>query len=195
MKTGRVSALLIFCVLALSACAHVVSPGLREEARNSPAFPSVLGNPSAYVGATVIWGGVIVDTRNRKDGGTTLTILETPLDDGEMPAAREYSRGRFLAVTPLYLDPAIYRRGIRITVAGKVVGNETRPVGEMEYRYPILKILESHIWKKTIVMYGGPYYSRPYGYPYGWWGSGPAWDEDWVDVPARPEPPGERHER
>ncbi len=156
---------------------------VRAEARPDATFPMVQETPQAYVGSVVIWGGEILGTRNRSDGSTTLTVLEMPLEAGEQPVEREMSRGRFLAVTSRYLDPAVYRRGTRITVAGRIAGEESRPVGGMRYRYPVVDILGIHIWKKGVVYYGPPYYGGPYWHP-GWRGPGPRWDEYWYSVPG-----------
>jgi outer membrane lipoprotein len=204
MKGRGVRLCMAACLIALTGCAHAVSPELRAEATPGLTFPMVLENPSAYMGATVIWGGLVVGVRNRVDN-TTLTVLETPLDEGERPEDREYSRGRFLATTRHYLDPAIYRVGTRVTVAGKVAGEEARSIGEKPYLYPVVAIEEIHLWKRRIVVYGGPYDWGPY--PYGWWGpypySGwgpyPWWDTYWYATPGRfgegPDFRGEGRER
>jgi len=164
----------------------------------------VLENPTAHTGATVVWGGLVIGVRNRADG-TILTILETPLEEGDRPEDREYSRGRFLATSRHYLDPAIYRDGTRVTIAGKVVGDQARSVGEKPYVYPVVAIEEIHIWKRAVVGYGGPYDWGPYPYgwwgpyPYGWRGPYPWWDTYWYPAPGRfgesPELRGERRER
>lgn len=161
---GRIGLACLFAT-ALWGCAHTVtSPELRREARRDLDFPVVLRDPMAHTGALVIWGGVIVETRVRRDG-TDVVVLETPFRNGEEPGDRIQSRGRFIATTSGYLDPAVYRQGLGVTVAGEIAGKEVRPLGESEYAYPLLRIREIHLWQSP-PMYGytdDPYYR---GYPY-----------------------------
>lgn len=82
---------------------------MRETVKKDLTFPTVLQDPTAFVGEIVIWGGVIIETLNRQNG-TLIKVLETPLSY-EIPEDREQSRGRFIAKTPKYLDPEIYRKG------------------------------------------------------------------------------------
>jgi outer membrane lipoprotein len=137
---------------------------VREKARKDVSFPVVLQNPDAYVGTTVIWGGIIIDTENHSQGAI-LTVLETPLNYEEMPKDGDFSRGRFLARVPKYLDPEIYHNGRKITLAGEVAGKDVQPVGSIDYRYPIVQVKELHLWR-TVVRYSPPYY--PYWGYYGW---------------------------
>ena len=163
--------LVSLCVFAASGCAYPISQQLRNEATKDLTFSMALHNPTAYVGAIVIWGGEIVRTTNLKSS-TEILILQTPLDSQGMPEAAEYSRGRFIAKTPEFLDPYMYRTGKKITVAGEVIGKETRPLGKTEYTYPVVMIKEVHLWESA--QYGhydiapywgwcGPYYGPYYG--------------------------------
>ena len=56
------------------------------------------------------------------------------------------SEGRFIIQTPGFLDPAIYSPGRKLTVAGTVAGKEVRPLGEIEYTYPIIEKRELYLW-------------------------------------------------
>jgi outer membrane lipoprotein len=161
----------VLCLL-LSACAYPISKQFREEARKDLTFSTVLQNPTTYRGSVVIWGGVIINTLNRPEG-TEITVLQTPLDSGGEPADEKFSHGRFIAKSPQFLDPEIYKNGRKITVAGEITGQETRPLGAMQYRYPVLVIKELHLWEKETVTYVYPRYywgfwnwSYPYTWPY-----------------------------
>lgn len=168
----KTPAVLLTAALALSGCAHVVSREARREAREDLTFPKVLRDPAAGVGATVIWGGMIIETRNLPDG-TEFVVLETPLAYGEVPGGPEDSRGRFIARTSRYLDPAVFAEGRMITVAGEVAGKETRPLDEMLYTYPVIRLREIHLWRAPAYgPHGYPsyYWGRPYvGWPHLWW--------------------------
>jgi outer membrane lipoprotein len=165
-------ALLLFI---LSGCSYPISRQYRAEARPDLTFPMVLKNPDAYIGSIVIWGGRIIGTHNRP-GETEITVLETPLGYEEKPEAAEFSRGRFIVKTATFLDPAIYRRARRITVAGEIVGKETKPLGEITYTYPVLKAREIHLWRREVVYVYPPDYWWGWGGWYGpwpgdyWWG-------------------------
>jgi outer membrane lipoprotein len=165
-------ALLLFI---LSGCSYPISQQYRAEARPDLTFSMVLKNPDAYIGSIVIWGGRIIGTHNRP-GETEITVLETPLGYEEKPEAAEFSRGRFIVKTATFLDPAIYRRARRITVAGEIVGKETKPLGEITYTYPVLKAREIHLWRREVVYVYPPDYWWGWGGWYGpwpgdyWWG-------------------------
>jgi outer membrane lipoprotein len=169
----------VFLVGAFS-CAYPISSELRSEVSEGITFPMVLQNPTAYVGKIVLWGGQIIETVNFK-GGSDIILLDTPLDYQERPEAAQYSRGRFIARSPEFLDPAIYKKGRTITLAGEIVGKETKPLGKIEYDYPVVQIKQLHLWKQP---YYGPYYYYYWGWPYyGYWGYAPYyrpydWDFD-----------------
>jgi outer membrane lipoprotein len=162
-------------LLVISSCAYAISQEWREKTRPGLTFSTVFENPDAYIGSIVIWGGIIVDVYNRP-GGTDITVLETPLSYWEKPEAAEYSRGRFIVKALIFMDPAIYRPGRRITVAGEVVGKETKALGGMKYTYPLLKAKEIHLWSKEAVYPYPPdyYYWRWYGS--NWWPYDDYWD-------------------
>jgi outer membrane lipoprotein len=184
MAPSRGSKFFLFGLLSLllSGCAYPISKELRQEAKESPAFAMILQNPTAYTGSVVIWGGRIIQTLNTKEG-TKILVLEIPLDYEERPEAKRYSRGRFIAKAPKYLDPEVYKPGRKITVAGEVIGKEVKPLGNTEYTYPVVRIKEIHLWRRDgVYVYPYPYY----GYGPGWWGPWPYYgywpdDDDWDD--------------
>ena len=142
----------------------------QQAAAEDVTFSMVLANPDAFVGDVVLWGGIIIETKNFKNG-TNIIVLETPLYGSERPRARGFSRGRFIAQSSKFLDPVIYRPGKKITVAGVVKGKEAQPLGETKYTYPVVSVKQMVLWQ--------PY--RRYAYPYYWRGSywGPYWGPYW----------------
>jgi outer membrane lipoprotein len=152
-------------VLLLSSCAYPISREWRGEAQPGLTFSTVFNNPDAYIGSIVIWGGVITETYNRPEE-TDITVLETPLGYREKPEAEEYSRGRFIVRSQTFMDPAIYRPGRKITVAGEVIGKKKKALGGIEYTYPLLKAKEIHLWRHEY---------PPEYYYWGWYGPGPYW--------------------
>jgi outer membrane lipoprotein len=172
MKNWFQSLLLLFLTVLLSGCAHVISKDLRSKADPSLTFREVFQNPNAYQGKTVLWGGETIKTTNQKDGTTLIEIFQLPLSRRGEPNGTYPSEGRFLILAERYLDPYLFRRGRKITVAGEILGEEIKPLGEMDYGYPLLSSKQLYLWPE--------YYYRPYpyyyydpwwGYPY-WWGFG-----------------------
>jgi len=167
-------------LLALSGCSYPISRELRREAKGGPTFQMVLANPDAYKGRVVIWGGRVIETTNLP-AGSELLVLETPLDSGLEPLASRYSQGRFIAKANCFLDPAIYRKGREVTVAGEVVGKESRPLGKTTYPYPAIAVKQIYLWPKARPYYyyypdyDWYWYGGPYWGPGPWWGPGPYW--------------------
>jgi len=180
---GRGSRLFwIFSVLLiLTGCAPVISKNLKEQADPSLAFGDVIRNPEAFKGRTVVWGGEIIETTNEENGDTVLEVFQRPLSWREEPQETVASEGRFLVRVEKYLDPYVYRKGRKITVGGEILGEEVRPIGKMDYRYPLVLSKEIYLW--TYYYYPYSYYPYPYDYgpsgyyypwyPWGWgWGFG-----------------------
>jgi outer membrane lipoprotein len=173
-----------FFVAVVSGCSYPIAQQYREEARKSPTFAEVFKDPAAYTGSIVLWGGTIIETVTVSDG-SEMFVLQTPLDYMEKPEAARYSEGRFIAKSSSFLDPEIYKNGRKITLAGEIMGRETRPLGKSQYTYPMVAIKELHLWKKRrYYAYPYPYYDWYYGPGWGWgwgwdwYGPGPYWD-DW----------------
>jgi len=175
MKNWSQSFLLLFLTVLLSGCAHVISKDLREAANPVLTFGDVLKNPNAFKGKSVVWGGEIIETTNKRDGTTLMEVFQRSLNWREEPTGP--SEGRFLVRVDSYLDPYVYRKGRKITTAGEILGEEVRPLGEMDYRYPLVLSRQLHLWE----YYDGypyPYYPYPgwyydpwyprWGYPFGW---------------------------
>ena len=171
--------LFLLVLSTLSACAPAMSQKVRQEADQSLSFPVLANDPDAYKGKIVILGGVIAQT-TAKPGQTELEIVQKPLDSSNMPETTDKSDGRFLVITDSFLDPLIYKKDRKITVAGEVVGSEVRKLNELDYRYPVIKSQEVKLWPETksrvpvflgIGVGGGYGWGGPYGY--GGWGAGP----------------------
>ncbi|MDA8169919.1 MAG: Slp family lipoprotein [Nitrospiraceae bacterium] len=169
-KAGWMKILLLAAVLAASGCAHAISAKWRQEAPGNVTFPMVLEDPDAYKGTVVVWGGLIIETKNMKQG-TDIIVLETPLGSGERPESGYRSGGRFIARTNSYLDPAIYKANRKIAVAAIVAGKETLPLGQTQYTYPVVEIKQIHLFRKRAYL---AYPPPPY-WGWGWGWGGPYW--------------------
>ncbi len=135
---------LLLPLLFLSSCAHVVSPGLREQADKEITAQALFSNPDAYRGKLVILGGTIARATNTEKG-TYIEVVQKPLDYRGMPKDTDATYGRFLILYNGYLDAAIYSRGREVTVAGEVLGKTVRPLDEIQYTYPLIKSRELYL--------------------------------------------------
>jgi len=167
--------LLMVLLPAAFGCASVISPHVRSEAVPELTLREVLVSPERHEGKVVIWSGTLLEARNTPEG-TLLKVLQKPADYQGRPRFTDESEGRFLALERRYLDPAIYAQGRAVTVAGKIVGRQVQPQGDIEYTYPLLEVKELHLWPErrpdvyyVHPYYGYPYFHSPWGWRYGWW--------------------------
>ncbi|MBI4684103.1 MAG: Slp family lipoprotein [Nitrospirae bacterium] len=168
--------LLIAVSFLISACTHVISRPMRDQAHTDIQFSAIKGDPEKYKGEIFILGGVIVETRLNEEG-SVIEAMHSPIDSYGRIIDPDVSSGRYIAITKDYLDPLIYKKGREITLAGELIGSRKKDIGEVKYRYPLFEIKEIYIWKETKDFYFYPPYP-PYRhrYPYGWyapWWYGP----------------------
>jgi outer membrane lipoprotein len=172
MKTRKtislVGALLVVFVF-IGCTSYVISKQYREEAVKDATVPMVQKDPQRFMGKIVIWGGRIIDLINDSTG-SQLIILESKLDNDEYPLPSRFSQGRFIAKTSKFLDPAIFIKGHRVTLAGEVVGTRTEKLGNGSYTYPEIKIEELRYWVPTPYYMYYPHFSRR------WWDPWPYYD-------------------
>jgi len=136
----------IWFLLALSSCSLPISSELRREANRDLSFMGVADNPSAYVGNTVIWGGIIQQVRGTSDG-TEIQIAQSPLNRDESPDL-ESTGGEFIAITGEILNLNTLKKGERITIGGEIVGERTEDTKTVKFKYPIINIKELYLWDK-----------------------------------------------
>lgn len=157
----RIAVIMSLAVLAAS-CAHVISQDIRQTAVQGVPFGEVRDNIGKYRDMVFIWGGFIVKTE-ATDRKTVVEVVQNPLDSFGRVVDTDVSQGRFLAEYPGRLDPMIFKNERLVTVAGRLVGSRKQAIDGREYLYPVLEVIEIHLWKE-----GKPYYYPPYyrGYPY-----------------------------
>jgi outer membrane lipoprotein len=156
----------------------VISNEVRRESESDVPFKTLLHNSAEYIGKSVILGGYILSTTNLSEE-THLTVLQAPLVFRDEPKSKDYSEGRFIVVHKHFLDPEIYSKHRKITVAGKIVEYNKQKVDD--YPNPYLKIesREIYLWPESEQEYISPYYDYGYYpfpyplhryryYPHGW---------------------------
>lgn len=125
-----------------------MAPDLRAEVDASLSTKELFRHPELHRGKTVIVGGVIIGTEATKRG-TSLEVLEKPLDARGRPIDTDFSHGRFILEHRGRLDPEIFKPGREITAVAEVLGFELRPLGEMKYPYLMLRSKAVYIHKAT----------------------------------------------
>jgi len=105
----------------------------------------VVGEDERWLGARVLWGGMIIASVNLRDK-TQIEILAYPLDSSQRPDTDSNPLGRFLVQQPGYLETSDYTQGRLLTVTGTVQGITTGKVGDSEYTYPVVRLAEHYLW-------------------------------------------------
>lgn len=154
----------LVALLLLTGCVSAFPEAATRSANRALTVGVLRSDPEAHRDARVILGGEILETRPRR-GETEVEVLSRRLRGGDRPEISDRSEGRFLVLTSEFLDPAVYAKGRRITVLGTVVGGEERPIGEVPYRYPVIRAERIRLWPPEIV---GPPRFHP-AYPWGYY--------------------------
>ena len=168
-------AIVVLFLFIISGCAPIISRELKKNVSNELTFKEIIKDPDAHKGEIVLTSGVILGSRNTKEG-TLIEILQKQADMAGRAKDVDESDGRFLAINDGYLDTAIYAREREALVAGEVKGKRTLPLDEIEYTYPFISIKEIHLFKLQKEerfhaypyphWYYPPWYYYPYWYPW-----------------------------
>ncbi|HUA66778.1 MAG TPA: Slp family lipoprotein [Alphaproteobacteria bacterium] len=163
-----IGTVMLFAMLA-GCASYPFDKNLRDQAKPY-SINQVQANPKTTRGATVIWGGRIIRTINGTNGGE-IYVLQLPLNRNERPAGDNTAAGgRFIAISPEFLDPAAYPPGKLITVAGQLDGVRDQFLDNILYAYPVVLIRQSHQWASRQT---DDYFYTVY--PGWYWGSNPLW--------------------
>jgi len=134
------SLLIVGAALLLQGCSYAISSDVARTADRSITFDKFQAEPSSHKGKTVIFGGLIVQSRNVKTG-MLIEIDQKELDYWGKPRRTVRSGGRFIVFQPRHLDVLVYAPGREITVAGEVAGTE-------EATYPLINAREIKLWPR-----------------------------------------------
>ncbi len=126
----------------------------------------VAAAPAMHSGTPVVWGGVIVATRNLPDY-TEMEILSYPLGSAQRPDTRRGEQGRFLVRTPRYLEGVDYAPGRSVTVSGKVARAVAGKVGEAPYTFPVIQTDDIYLWPREGNAPGSPQFQFGIGVIFG----------------------------
>lgn len=138
--------MLTLATLCTAGCATVVSRQSLSLADRGISFAELRKDPDRYVGKYLLLGGGIATVRNTGAGGE-LEVVQFATDESGEITSTAASGGRFIATSADFLDPAVYRTGLLVTMVGKVQGKKAMWLEGVEYTYPVLAIREVHLWQ------------------------------------------------
>jgi outer membrane lipoprotein len=175
----------ILAIPLLSACATAPKP-LQGQ------FTVVSASDVATSGRTgdnIRWGGLVIEVEPEAER-TCIQILSRELSDTARPRDRDVSEGRFVACRDGFYDPEIFTRGREVTVAGRVAGLTTRPVGEYAYPMPEVAADVIYLWPErreidAVYLPYSPWFGWPY---YGRWNYGIHYHRSYPGHRAAPPP-------
>jgi len=137
---------LSFTLLSLFLCACISTPKLNIEGVDRTLTPiKVQEDFHLYQSNKVIWGGIIVNSKNLKEG-TLLEVLAYPLSFNEEPDTNRKPLERFRVEHPEYLETMNYSSGRLITVIGPLIELQKDFIGETKYTYPVIAAEQLHLW-------------------------------------------------
>ncbi len=169
MKRGFLF-LAAIAVLLLASCASpVIKKDFLERGLRDVPMSRIAEDPGKYKGQMFVLGGVIANT-TVTDKGTFIEALFMPVDKKGY-FKHEAGTGRFIAFWPRksgILDPLLYKRYTRVTVAGTLAGTMSGKIGAAAYVFPVIDVSQIFLWSSPRYYYPPAYYYYPY-YPYDYW--------------------------
>ena len=160
MGALRVAWILIVIVtmLFIVSCS-VISTRVRNDSVTPDHFKTLVSEADRYIGETVILGGYILETKNSADE-STLTVLQSPLGFGQEPKSKDHTQGRFIVLHKGFLEPEVYSKDRKITVAGTVLGTVAEKIDGFLHPHVKIRSIEIYLWSKEAYPYHSPYYDR-----------------------------------
>lgn len=166
MKRVLLATTIAFLLFA-SCAAPVIKKDFLERGLRDVPMKQIADHPGNYKGQMFVLGGVIANT-TVTDKGTLIEALFMPVDKKGY-FKHEAGSGRFMAFWPRkngILDPLLYRRYNRITVAGTLAGTMRGKIGSASYVFPVIDVSQIFLWSNVRYYYPAYYY---YPYPYDYW--------------------------
>jgi outer membrane lipoprotein len=144
------------CVLS-SACSHI-PPSIEKAPPGDISYTQAIQYIDYYKNFTVRWGGIIIGVENYQYQ-SFIQVLLYPLNSDGRPNFNQGNAGRFMASSPKFLDPAIYKINAEVTVSGTLDGMFERTVDKKTLILPVVLSETIYLW---------PEYNNPDSYPRYW---------------------------
>lgn len=142
------TAFFLIATIPINGCARPFSEEALVKVNRSISFSDLKHDPEKYKGIWLLLAGVIVGSKNTKEG-TFIEILQKPMDRDGRPLETDATEGRFVVQSDRFLDGAVYHRGRGLSVIAEVMGRKEMPLDEILYSYPLLMIKEVHLWEPS----------------------------------------------
>lgn len=167
----RLFILIVLSTCLAAGCAPVLSQRTMEQGSLIVPLADMIQRPDLYRGKLFVFGGTVATSRATV-AGSVLELAFSPVNSyGSLYDT--ISGMRVLVFMPKehgLLDPAVFVKSRKVTVAGVFDGVQAGKIEEMDYTYPFFRVHELYLWPREI---DRPYdYYYPY-YPSYWWG--PSW--------------------
>lgn len=140
----------IFFIMLLMGCATGISRQSRDKVTYAGTFSELQKTPDVYKDEIIMLGGKILET-NVSSTLSELTVLQLALDNNGRPVNLDQSYGRFIVESKQFVDPAIYQKGMLLTLVGKLKGSKIQAIGGFDYVYPLLVPIEIKLWPMEIL--------------------------------------------
>ena len=153
VRASFCSITIAFALCALAGCASIPKPLQGDFA---PMVPNE-ANAHDATGQAVRWGGTLAAVEPLA-GETCFQVVGRPLDERSRPIESDRGDGRFIACRQGFYEPQIFAEGRSITVTGRIVGYETRRVGEYDYRQSKVAADVIYLWpeRRYVDVYYAP---------------------------------------
>ena len=142
--------LFIFFIMLSMGCATGISRQSRDKVTYAGTFSELQKTPDVYKDEIIMLGGKILES-NVSSTLSELTVLQLALGDNGRPVNLDQSHGRFIVESKQFLDPAIYQKGMLLTLVGKLKGSKIQAIGGFDYVYPLLEPIEIKLWPMEIL--------------------------------------------
>jgi outer membrane lipoprotein len=130
---------------ALAVGCSAIPAAVEKRALPAMPFPVLIEQASQHIGKTLILGGYVLEVQNFKDQ-THIAAIQAPLDADQKPKTRDLSQGLILLKYSGFLDPQVYSKDSKITVAGELLGSSTTKNFPSDYPYIELQLTHIHLW-------------------------------------------------
>ena len=110
------SILCIAILLGAIGCA-VIPAEVSQNALHDMPLAELIRDAGRFRGETVVVGGYVVEVTNLEDQSRIIAV-QAPLGIAQEPRAKDLSQGRIVIRSQGFIDPEVYKKERKITVAG-----------------------------------------------------------------------------
>jgi outer membrane lipoprotein len=148
--------LLLALVLPVAIAACAPAPLYKAAPSSVNATPQQVATaPANFHNLQVVWGGSVISVHNLADH-SEIEVLSYPLDASQRPRLKEPATGRFIAITPGFVEPMDYPPGSLVTLHGTLDGARSGEVGQAGYTYALVHSDAMHRWTPDEMRQGHP---------------------------------------